>query len=456
MAVTANQNFSYMKKIVLGAIAAAATLTASAEGYQVNTLSARQIGMAHTGTAMNLGAESMFFNPAGLGFLDKTLDVSASVSGIMATASATTGGQKYTTDNNVSTPIMVGAAFSIYDNLKAGITFYTPYGSSINWTDNWPGAVLNQSVDLKVYTIQPTVAWKILPRLSVGAGLILSWGTVDLNKGLVSASSMDAVLTAMQSPVRFGNTTPASVNLNGTADVAFGANFGAKYDINDRWAVGASFRTQMNMKVKAGQASLKYANEAAETILSSLKVLNESDFKSEMPCPWVLSLGATYKPIDKLLLAFDARLTGWKAYKSLDIEFLSEQLTPFNQYITKDYKNAWGFSLGAEYAVTKRFDARAGIMIDTTPVNSEHYNPETPGMTKVEPSLGFSFRPIPQLSIDLGVMYVAGLGKDNAVCDYTDLLAAQNPQLGLSPKAEFKADYTVHAWIPSIGVNFSF
>lgn len=445
-----------MKKIVLGVIAAAAALSATAEGYQVNTLSARQVGMAHTGTAMNLGAESMFFNPAGLGFLDKTLDVSAAVSGIMATATATTGGSKYTTDNNVSTPIMVGAAFSIYDNLKAGISFYTPYGSSINWTDNWPGAVLNQSVDLKVYTIQPTVAMKITPRLSVGVGLMLSWGTVNLNKGLVNASTMDAVLTAMQSPHLFGSTTPASVNLNGTAQVAFGANIGAKYDINNRWAIGASFRTKMNMKVKAGQASVKYANELAQNVLSSLQVLNESDFKSEMPCPWVLSLGATYKPVDKLLLAFDARLTGWKTYKSLDIEFLSEQLTPFNQYITKDYSNAWGFSLGAEYALTNRFDVRAGVMLDTTPVNDRHYNPETPGMTKIEPSAGFSFRPIQQLSIDLGLMYVAGLGKKNATCEYTDLLAAQYPQLGLSPKAEFSADYKVHAWIPSIGVSFRF
>ena len=39
-----------------------------AEGYQINTLSARQNGMGHTGTALKLGAESMIFNPAGLGF----------------------------------------------------------------------------------------------------------------------------------------------------------------------------------------------------------------------------------------------------------------------------------------------------------------------------------------------------------------------------------------------------
>lgn len=37
---------------------------AMAEGYQINTLSARQLGMGHTGTALKLGSESMIFNPA--------------------------------------------------------------------------------------------------------------------------------------------------------------------------------------------------------------------------------------------------------------------------------------------------------------------------------------------------------------------------------------------------------
>lgn len=53
-----------------------------AEGYQVNTISARQLGMGHTGFALKLGAESQFFNPAGMAFLDKQIDLSASVTAI--------------------------------------------------------------------------------------------------------------------------------------------------------------------------------------------------------------------------------------------------------------------------------------------------------------------------------------------------------------------------------------
>ncbi len=95
-------------------------------------------------------------------------------------------------------------------------------------------------------------------------------------------------------------------------------------------------------------------------------------------------------------------------------------------------------------------------LIDTTPVNMQHYNPETPGMTKIGPSAGLSFRPVPSLSIDFGFMYVAGTGADNASCTYTDLLAAKFPALNLPAQNTFTADYSTKAFVPSLGISYSF
>lgn len=419
-----------------------------AEGYQINTLSARQNGMGHTGTALKLGAESMIFNPAGLGFLDKTLEFQGSVTGIFAHASAEVGDKTYKTANDPSTPMAFNLGMSVYDNFKAGVSFYTPYGSGINWGDNWPGAVLNQRVALKAFTIQPTLAWRIIPSLSVGAGAMITFGNVDLDKGLVSESSMNTMLGMLGSDYRFSDT-PASINLKGKAAVTVGINVGAMWDINEKWTVGASFRSKMNLKVKCGDASVRFGNEMARQILESqLGILDKANFTAAMPAAAILNLGVSYRPIEKLIFAFDAQWTGWSAYKSLDIEFLSETLAPYNQYIEKNYSNSWTFHLGAQYDLTNRFQLRAGMMIDTTPVSKTHYNPETPGMTKIEPSVGFSFSPIRNFSIDASLLYVAGLGVDNASCTYKDLL--------LNKEATFTANYKVHAWNPSIGFRVNF
>ncbi len=496
-----------MKKFLISlAVCAATVATATAEGYQVNSLSARQLGMGHTGVALRLGAESMFFNPGALAFSDRTLMLQGSLTAISAHAQGTIDGATYKTDNKISTPIGVNAAFRIYDNLYAGVAFYTPYGSSINWTRNWPGAVLSQNVDLKVYAVQPTFSWRITPKLSVGAGLVIGWGSVNLTKGLVDASQLDRLLalqsaanmvknalTGSTEPVgypTFGNVSPASATLKGHSEIAVGVNVGAMYEFNEKWTVGANFRTKLNMHVKAGLVNVEYANEAAYQILQAeLNNLNTTNFEASMPCPWVLTAGVSYKPVPKLTLAFDAQVNGWSAYRNLDIHFAEQ--SKFDQHLVKDYHTSTTWHLGAEYALTRRFDVRAGLMLDTSPCNTNYYNPETPGTTRIEPSVGFTFRPIRNLSIDFAFMYVHGLKVDNARGVYDNFLAdkynaglaAYNATLASTPvpgsqvtvaqllaaqgiqapafspmtkEGYIYGTYRLHAFMPSIGIAYSF
>jgi long-chain fatty acid transport protein len=259
---------------------------------------------------------------------------------------------------------------------------------------------------------------------------------------------MDAVLATMGSEYRFGTTAPAALNINGKTSLRTGVNIGAMWDIDKHWTIGASWRSQMSMTVKSGRATVNYANEVARGILEPrLNLLHEANFTATMPACWVWNFGVSYRPIQKLVLAFDAQLTGWNKYKSLDIDFLSEQLDAYDQHIEKNYKNSWTYKIGAQYSLTERFDIRCGLMIDTSPVNKTDYNPETPGMTKLEPAVGLSFSPIRNFSIDAALLYVAGLGADGS-CKYTDLL--------LQTQKTFEAHYNVHAFSPSIGVSLKF
>lgn len=278
-------------------------------------------------------------------------------------------------------------------------------------------------------------------------------------KGLVDATSMDILIASLpgDNPYRFGTTTPASINLNGTANIAVGFNVGAMYDITKQLTVGVSYRSKMAMKVKSGDAKVEYANSVAEQLLqTALGLMNDANFEAEMPMPYNINFGLSYRPISKLELAFDAQLTGWSAYKTLDINFLTEQLKPFNQVLEKKYHNSWAFRLGAQYAVTNRFDARIGINYDQTPVDINYYNPETPGANKISPSIGFSFRPFKGFSVDVACSYVIGLNVENASYTYEDLIFKSYPQLGQNAEQKFTANYSVSAWCPSIGLSYSF
>ena len=79
-----------MKKTILALAAAALVSAARAEGYQVNNFSARQAGMANVGTAMKLGSESIYFNPAATAFQGSKFDISLGATGILSSVTAST------------------------------------------------------------------------------------------------------------------------------------------------------------------------------------------------------------------------------------------------------------------------------------------------------------------------------------------------------------------------------
>ena len=156
------------------------------------------------------------------------------------------------------------------------------------------------------------------------------------------------------------------------------------------------------------------------------------------------------------------QLNGWGTYKALDIEFA--ELASFDQHLEKNYHNAMSYKLGAQYSVTPRLDVRAGVMVDCSPCDLNHYNPETPAQTRVEPAVGLSFKPVKGLAIDFSFMYIQGCGVKNATGQYDDMVYKVAEQLapgmggalGLTPQGAFTADYKIHAFIPALGISYSF
>ena len=131
---------------------------------------------------------------------------------------------------------------------------------------------------------------------------MITWGNVNLDKGLVTPASLNGLLSLMGNDYRFTDT-PASINLTGRAATTVGFNVGAMWDITKQVTVGVSYRSKMNLKVKSGDASLRYANEMAHKLLQEkLNVLDKANFAAEMPAPAVLNFGVAYKPIENFSL----------------------------------------------------------------------------------------------------------------------------------------------------------
>lgn len=485
-----------MKKVIALACLSMLPLTyAAAEGYQVNAQSTKQAGMGHVGAAMKLGAESMHFNPAGLVFMDKNFDFSAGITGVFANGKFT-GDNNYVakTDNSVSTPLYAYAGFKIYDFLAAGISINTPYGSSINWGRDWKGAHLVQDISLQAFNIQPTISWKILDNLSIGAGLMMEFGNIELNRALIAPRAMTGLAESMMGqlgPVlqakpelkpivdqlvnemaTYDEVSAASASLKGDAGIRFGFNIGAMYDINDKFTIGVSYRSKVKARVKEGDVRLSYANELGikgllgqvNGLVSQLQAggitipgipkdginippLDQATFSAELPLPDNWNVGLTYTPNERWTVSGEVQFVGWGAYDALNVNFYpASELSDYDINAPKKYKNSRIYRLGTQFAATNRLDLRLGAYFDETPVEKDYLNPETPSMNKLGITAGLSFRPLQSLSVDFAFSYVTGFGRDGS---YTDLDLLKQPRT-------FGGHYNVYALMPSIGLSYAF
>jgi len=435
-----------MKKTLIAVLAATSLLFA--ESYQVNTLSAKQMGMAHVGAGMKLGSESMHFNPGGLGFLDKKLDVSAGATFIIPEVEIWANGVK-TINSKLGTPLYLYAASNITDWLSAGISFTTPYGNSADYGKDWAGANLLQDISLAVYAVQPTIAFRPISQLSIGVAPAIYFGSFEQSKALTFYPP--------------GSTTAAaSATFSGDADVAVAVNAGILYDIlQDKLAFGIGYRSEAKMKVAEGKTKVNYSvpDPIKSAIASQLPTFEKGTFKAELPLPANLNTGISFRPIDNLLLAFDWQWIFWGTYEKLAIDF-SDDVTitapgvgniPFNKTpnaaaSSKKYHDTFAYRLGAQYTLIDQLDLRFGAYYDESPVDDDYLTPESPSTDKLGGTIGLSFRPISGLSIDASLLRSIALPGRDATSGSNKEKAGD----GLD------ARYEVTAWVPSIGLNYSF
>ena len=483
-------------KLVLAAAAVLSVFTANAEGYQINSQSARQWGMAHTGTALKLGAESMLFNPAGMAYMNSKFDISLGTIAISSKVDFNRNGNTHQTDNPLSTPIFGYIGYKPCKNFAFGVSVTNPAGNSLVWGDNWEGATMIQNVSLKAFNIQPTVSYKIGNIVSIGAGLMIDFGSFAQEKGLVAAnafnslgtlagqlassplaSMLPAELSQLPGAIKsFENYVPVGIELEGDSKVAYGFNIGAMINITPKLTLGVTYRSKVKLSVENGEAELDYANDAAENVISTIKgfdatplealenagqlpagtvatikgtqtqlttmgYLDGAKFSASMPIPSIFSVGLAYKPTEKWTVTGEAQFTGWSAYKTLNLVFTTAA-GEITQSFEKNYKNTVAVRLGAEYIVSDFLTVRAGAYMDTPPVDLNNYNPETPSATSYAGTIGASLNPIEKLAIDISCGYLKGKTTTGTFNDST--------------VGAFTADYTKSAIMPGIAVRFSF
>ncbi|PID88495.1 MAG: hypothetical protein CSB03_01065, partial [Bacteroidia bacterium] len=217
------------------------------------------LGMAHAGTGLYLDGSAIFFNPGALAQQQKRWEFTLGVHPLLSKGYyQNLDTRAYTTtENPVGTPAEFYASYKINDKFTAGLGFYTPYGSGVQWPDGWEGRALITKIQLKTYFLQPTLSYKITDWLSIGAGFVIANGNVVLEKDI---------------PALNGHLA-----LEGKPKTGFGYNVGVYLQPNEKLTIGINYRSKIEMKVTNGDATF--------TIPKALtsKIKPNDTFSAELP-----------------------------------------------------------------------------------------------------------------------------------------------------------------------------
>jgi long-chain fatty acid transport protein len=411
-----------MKKLaVLLIIIIFSTDFSHAGGFQLNLQGQKQTGMGHTGTGLLLDNACILFNPGSMSLLDSLQGVSIGASFIMPRTTyleAYPGIYTANIKKNTGTPITLYAVFKFKKSARwnMGLGIYNPFGSKVQWPDDWKGQFLIREIDLKTFFIQPTVSFKVSDKLGIGAGFIYATGDFKLRKGI---------------PVQDQNQSYGEANLEGKAS-GYGFNAGIYFKASEKFSVGLDYRSQVDVKVSDGNADFTVASSLASYFPST-------SFSTGLSLPQTISLGFGYVPTEKLKLALDINFVGWKSYDSLIIDFSDNTEKLEDLHSARLYQNSYIFRLGGQYQLKEKWTVRLGGYYDMSPVKSGYLTPETPDADKIGITAGASYRLTKKFHIDLSLLYIEGMKRSD-----TNL------------ETQFSGTYKSKAVVPGFSLEYIF
>jgi len=348
------------------------------------------MGLAFTAQADNPSA--VFYNPAAINRLEGTQFSSGSTILMPQTSfkSATTG-SKTDMESHVYLLPNIFVTHKINDKFSAGIGFYSPFGLSVDWPEDWEGRYISTFSELRSFYLNPVISWQVHPKFSLACGVSFVYSDIEQKKALSFAPL----------PVHDG---VAKLDADG---ISGGYNLALLYHANSNIDVGISYRSKVSLAYK-GDVKTKAPQRLAP-------YLPHGDISLDIDFPPILVVGLATTYIKNLTIETDLYWIGWSTYDELYADFEKSVPKVFAGYVApvpRNYHDVLTYSVGAKYRLNPHFVLRAGYMYDTSPVPEKTSDPVLPDSDRNEISIGIGYNNN-KYSLDLA--YYAVIAKDRKV-----------------------------------------
>ncbi len=321
-------------------------------------------GVANAGAvAVANDASTAWHNPAGMTRISDTQ--------IMGTIGLIIPNIKFDADSNtpvaggdggqagLATPIAnTSIVHSLTDNLKLGFALGSMAGAGLDYGSKWAGR--RQATESKLLTLtgMPSLAVKLGPWLSFGAGLQISYGKLDPLK--------------LKAP----NPAESTVQIDGS-DWAYGFTVGALVEFSEGSRLGVRYQSKTNFEF---DGDLEISGGA----LGGLSVGSDT----EIELPQMVEVGFYHEINDQFAFLATADWEDWGG--SLDTIPIS--VSAGGGQIPNHWKDTYKLAGGFHYRPSKPWLLMTGFAYDSSPVDDKDRTADLPVDRQLRYAIGAQYQ----------------------------------------------------------------
>lgn len=418
--------------VVLAVAAALVPARTRAAGFALFEQSARGLGSAFAGEAAAAeDASTIYYNPAGLGWVPGTQFVS---SGFAILPSATfhnegshvnpaLGGEPLTGGDggDAGTLALVPALFAAHelgDGFHVGLGVSAPFGLETDYNRGWVGRYHALASKLETTNVNPTLAWRPTEWLSVGFGADIEYAKARLTNAIdlggvceifgAQAGLPPGACTALGFPVQ---KVDGTVKISGD-DWSGGFNAGVIFAPWRTTRIGLAYRSDIQHNLH-GRATF-FIPQKANILRKASGALVDTAASASADLPERASLAAYHELSPRWALLADVTWTRWSRFEELVFRFANPKQPTIVQ--PENWRDSFRYAMALRYTPLNNLGLRLGIAYDEAAVSSAHFRtPRIPDSDRVWLASGIAWRATDRLRFDVGYahLYVIGTSIDN-------------------------------------------
>jgi long-chain fatty acid transport protein len=339
---------------------------AEGSGFAIESQGARAMGFAGAYVAQAADPSAIFFNPAGIAFLrGKQLYFGGFFSSLSTDFTGSgpnpPAGTLETSSRGLGVLPAVYYSQQVGDRTVVGLGFNLPFGFRSEWDnpDSFTGRYICLACEIRSWSINPTIAYKLADRLAVGAGVDVRLSQFKLQRRIQTVPPQASDV--------------AQLDFNSGTDVGVGFDVGLLASPSESFSIGVSYRhkVQITHTAQADFVQIPTGNQTVDDAVAAALPASQPG-TATFSYPGSIAAGVAIRR-GYWTIEGDVQWMLWSSFKSVALTF--DNAPSFDQVLPQDWTSTWRGALGVEYLIRNTWEVRGGFGYDHSPAPTPTISP---------------------------------------------------------------------------------